>query len=83
MAKRPRVQSSDDEFDLDKRMSQEDFARLSGIIQQEVSRLLECGVLSPDGTGIEWMRYYIRFLQGQIFAKGCWQALNNFWSAPR
>jgi hypothetical protein len=41
MAKRRRVlRSEDGKIDLDKPINQEDFARLVGISQQEVSKLL-------------------------------------------
>jgi hypothetical protein len=79
MAKRRRVlRSEDGKIDLDKPINQEDFARLAGITQQEVSKLLRCSVLSPNGTGIEWIRSHLRFLMGQTYAKGGWRALEKF-----
>jgi hypothetical protein len=79
VASRKRVVRSAGESDLDKPMKQKDFAALSGISQQDVSRLLQCCVLSPNGTACEWMQLYTRFLMGQIFAKGGWTALENYW----
>ena len=75
--KRRRVlRSTDGTIDLDRQISQEDFAYIVGqITQQEVSKLLRYNVLSPDGTGKEWLRLYFRFLQGQAYARRGWQGL--------
>jgi hypothetical protein len=75
MTKRRRVLRSEGEIDFNKRVAQEDFARLAGISQQEVSQLLRYSVLSPDGTAGEWTKLYFRFLQGQVFARKGWRGL--------
>jgi hypothetical protein len=66
---------SQDEINLDKPISQADFGRLVGIAQQNVSQLCQYNVLSPDGTGTDWSREYIRFQMGIIYGRGGWAAL--------
>ena len=59
-AKKKRVRRTT-EVNLDKPMSQEQFAALIGVSQQEVSRLVRYSVLGPECTAAEWSRQYLRF----------------------
>ena len=73
-SKRPRI-AKRDQIDMDKPINQEQFARMIGIPQQDVSRLAEYCVLSPNGTATDWTREYMRFMMGQIFARHGWLGL--------
>jgi hypothetical protein len=43
--------------------------------QQDVSKLILFGILSPNGTFKKWFVQYDRFMKGQIFARKGWQGL--------
>jgi hypothetical protein len=62
-------------LDLDKPMNQEQFGEMIGCPQQDVSKLIRFGILSPNGTFNEWFVQYDRFMKGQIFARKGWQGL--------
>jgi len=73
-SKRKRI-ASQPEPDLAGPVSQEDFGKIIGLTQQEVSRLCQHFVLAPGAIGHTWLIQYHAFMRGQIYAKGGWQAL--------
>ena len=72
--KRPKI-AKVDRIDFDKKINQEQFAMMIGISQQDVSRLFQYCVLSPNGTAKDWSREYIRFMMGVIYANHGWRGL--------
>jgi hypothetical protein len=76
--KKKRVPRTDN-FNLDQPINQEDFASMIGLSQQNVSKLIRFGVLSPEGTFGNWVREYDRFVKGQCFARRGWQGLADFY----
>lgn len=73
MAKKRVAKQTD--IDLNRRISQEQFGRMIGISQQDVSKLYRFEVLSHDGTAKDWTREYIRFQMGVIFGRRGWDGL--------
>ena len=62
-------------LEFDKPINQEQFGEMLGRPQQDVSKLIRFGILSPNGMFNEWFVQYDRFMKGQIFARKGWQGL--------
>ena len=62
-------------LEFDKPINQEQFGEMIGLPQQDVSKLIRFGVLSPNGTFNDWFREYERFMKGRIFEIKGWQGL--------
>jgi len=62
-------------LDTDKEVTQEVFAELVGLTQQQVSKLCKYEVLEAGGTLSAWLREYDRFLRGMAYANKGWSGL--------
>lgn len=75
--KSKRVSRQSDRLNFNRALTQSEFAEITGVSQQDVSRLIHFNVLRPGGTGKEWMQQYLRFQFGIIYARKGWQGLER------
>lgn len=62
-------------LDLRKKMTQEEFGKIVGLSQQEISKLYRYQVLAHDGDFGTCILQYFAFLKGKIFARRGWVGL--------
>jgi len=61
----PVVQAYIKHVQINRPMTQAEFAELVGVNQSTVSRLISDGVIDHNSTGLQWLQGYIQRLQGQ------------------
>ena len=61
--------------EIKRKTTQEEFGRIVGLSQQEISKLYRYNVLAPDGDFGTWTLQYFAFLRGQIFTRRGWTGL--------
>lgn len=58
-----------------RKITQEEFGKIVGLSQQEISKLYRYQILAHDGNFRIWTLQYHAFLKGQIFARQGWVGL--------